>query len=446
MKNRFIRTIQLTYSVFLLGFFLHTSQIQPVVFGKYSWFYFLGLLSATVFLFVLPPILRYITRTSVYKLRAKKKIYISQKIKIVFTCMLLISIAIFLENYLRTLHIRINDYPYNFTIDNYHPFLQHRMSKENNTYNQELHLNNFGFRGEDITDKKDKDEFRIFVIGGSTVFNATIKYEDTFTKILENKLKSTYPDKKIHIYNAGVDGYTTEHAVIQYLFSIRELKPDLIITWHGINDMYYSCTPPILSHGKYRDDYSHFLGSTANMVTSYFSNRLRLPSSTLVDYIFHFFGSSFLSDLKSSKNVAVSFGQSQQSDSFQFPSVNPFKRNLTYFVQAVQSDRTSLLLTSQPYLYTPLYAKDTSKRWFMQQNCNNGKTYPSILALLKGISLFNNTSQEVALQNNVHFLDLAASLPKTTNYFIDDVHFTVEGNKKVANTLYDYIMQEQIVE
>jgi hypothetical protein len=215
---------------------------------------------------------------------------------------------------LRNKYRDVEQHTYRYTVDNFHPFLQFIPSKAQN-----LHINQWGFRGDEITKQKSKNTYRVFLLGGSTVFNSGVIYEKNVSKRLEEMLSQKYPEKKIEVINAGVDGYTSEHSLIQYLFYIKDFSPDMIIMWHGINDWYYSCTPKQYAYTSYKSDYSHHLGADAQMVFAHFQPSPLLSfHSVLVDQIGIFLKDNLYSDITTKIKQAMDSFEGMSLDSIDF--------------------------------------------------------------------------------------------------------------------------------
>jgi len=160
-----------------------------------------------------------------------------------------------------------------------------------------LHVNSLGFRGEEIQQTKPKNTFRLAVLGGSTVLNQEVSYEKNAVRLLEEKLQKYYPDKKIEVINAGKDGYNSEHSLIQYMFKIKDLDPDLIIMWHGANDMGESCSTGDITYGDYKSDYSHQFGPLAHIVFNYFRPQPLIQIKLVsVDFLFRALNDNLYSD------------------------------------------------------------------------------------------------------------------------------------------------------
>jgi hypothetical protein len=65
--------------------------------------------------------------------------------------------------------------------------------------------NNMGFRGDYLVRPKPKDEFRIFMLGGSTTECIYLDDSQSINAVLQNELR-TMTDKSAKVYNAGKSG------------------------------------------------------------------------------------------------------------------------------------------------------------------------------------------------------------------------------------------------
>ena len=91
-----------------------------------------------------------------------------------------------------------------------------------------ININSHGFRGDEFSEIKDSDTYRIFLVGGSTVFLATSD-DKTINSFLQEKLENYYPNKKFEVLNAGIgSAYSySEKYLIQNV--LTEFEPDLVI-------------------------------------------------------------------------------------------------------------------------------------------------------------------------------------------------------------------------
>jgi lysophospholipase L1-like esterase len=88
-----------------------------------------------------------------------------------------------------------------------------------------------------ISTEKPKDEFRIFVLGASTVVGFPYGHSITFPKMLEDLLQKRYPDVNIRIVNAGLTA-TNTFSILDMADEIIEQSPDAIILYTGHNEYY----------------------------------------------------------------------------------------------------------------------------------------------------------------------------------------------------------------
>jgi hypothetical protein len=99
-------------------------------------------------------------------------------------------------------------------------------------------INQLGFHSPEIPVQKAPGTYRILVTGGSAVYGWQ-EIESSWVWFLEKRLKAEFPDKKIEVINGGMPGATTNEEY-SMLKDWIVLKPDLVISYTGWNDIYYS--------------------------------------------------------------------------------------------------------------------------------------------------------------------------------------------------------------
>ena len=114
------------------------------------------------------------------------------------------------------------------------PFPHYIENQHTSTFN----INNFGFRGDDISYEKPENTYRIFVVGGSTTLGAGSTNDDTtIPGYLQTFLNQKDLQYNIEVINAGISAYfsLTETNLIKN--KLINFKPDLIIVYDGWNDI-----------------------------------------------------------------------------------------------------------------------------------------------------------------------------------------------------------------
>ena len=106
---------------------------------------------------------------------------------------------------------------------------------EPNQHFSTLNINSDGFRGNEIKDKLD-DTYRIFIVGGSTVFGA-LSSEDS--KTIPGWLERQFMDNglnRIEVINAGINNADSRSEIYLIKHHILNLEPDMIIVYDGWNE------------------------------------------------------------------------------------------------------------------------------------------------------------------------------------------------------------------
>jgi len=121
-------------------------------------------------------------------------------------------------------------------IESYHVKYSPERIEPNQEY-QTININSFGFRGKDVSIEKPENLFRIFALGGSTMYGVGSTSDiTTIPGFLQQKFNEEITNKKIEVINAGVsDGWSqTETNLIKT--SLLDFNPDLLIIYDGWND------------------------------------------------------------------------------------------------------------------------------------------------------------------------------------------------------------------
>jgi hypothetical protein len=412
------------------GFWFHTSQHSRILFGKYSIPYFLALCLLTVLATIPGATLRFLLTEQALILSSGRKVTLSLSTKLltvlVLAAVLLGSAETLLVYRYHAREARAPD----LQRQQFHPYLQ-VVPKPNH---ESLVINRWGFRGEDIERVKPANVYRIFVLGGSTVFCPDVAFEDSHCRILEKKLRSAYPGVKVEVQNAGMDWHTSQHSLMTFLSKFQDFDPDLIICLQGINDLCRSFSPPGFAWGDVQRDYSHYYGPVATMVNDYFGAAAYhrfLIISEVCSHVAYYWYSDFRYGTgpkvtQEVKPVAVT----------QWQSLAPFERNMRDLATVIRSKQIELVLVSQPYLYkTNMTEEEERALLFPDYVCRNKDEKPDLASMVRGMDTFNRTSKAIAHNQGVLFIDLEQLVPKTLEYFVDDVHYTVEGNRLIGEIL-----------
>jgi lysophospholipase L1-like esterase len=100
----------------------------------------------------------------------------------------------------------------------------------------DISINSKGFRGKEISEEKG-NAYRIVALGESTTFGITLGPDDhpwpeLLEELIHERLKTSRP---VEVINAGIPAISLPANVIRLRDDILPLKPDMIISYHGIN-------------------------------------------------------------------------------------------------------------------------------------------------------------------------------------------------------------------
>ena len=99
-----------------------------------------------------------------------------------------------------------------------------------------IRINNLGFRGPDLARDKG-DAFRIVALGESQTFGPTLRDDEKpWPELLQDLFdRHASCGRRIEVVNGGIEAYTLEDNLELMRRDISALKPDLIVSTHGMN-------------------------------------------------------------------------------------------------------------------------------------------------------------------------------------------------------------------
>ncbi len=105
-------------------------------------------------------------------------------------------------------------------------------------------INALHMRGGPVLDPKPDDVLRILCLGGSTTFGTGCKADSSaYPALLETMLAARYPGQRFEVLNAGTPGYRSAESLMN-LERLADLEPDIVIVYHGINDICWGVPTP----------------------------------------------------------------------------------------------------------------------------------------------------------------------------------------------------------
>jgi lysophospholipase L1-like esterase len=241
---------------------------------------------------------------------------------------------------------------------------------------------------------------------------------EQMTEPLERELQQRYGDN-VRLYNLSKSAHTTRDS-LQKLDRLRDRHFDVIVVYHGINDVRMNCVPK----ADYRDDYSHCAWYAS------FEQKLKHGAISV---------RGVTSDLKSS----IGLGPPDVKDrkyGRDIKTAAAFRANLEAIVSSARERKIPVvLMTFATYL-----PEDYTEERFRAGQLDYGKGQfqlptevwghpPDVLAAVK---VHNAVIRDVAERfDNVRFVDQEKLLPRNGKVFADVCHLTPHGCRLFAKNL-----------
>ena len=439
----------------LTGFAMHTCW-NPVILHKYSPAYFVFLIALGLSVFLTWPVVSFLLRPSNIRCSAGQSStrVLRPGVKITLFAILLLIGTVLAEMFYRWkwMFPRLEEESYRFELE-FHPYLQNRFVDPDADGSKVLCG---GFRGRQPTIEKPANTFRIFFVGGSTVLCDRVPLELSCPYLVEKLLVAAGASTRIEVYNAGNHWHTTQHTLMKYLFDIRDYSPDALVVWHGINDLCRSFSETSYASGlvDYQRDYSHFLGPLAPVI----DHKRQIRNHSLSPVVIRLemlssLASCWFSDLRERSGAALGRKGASPGErgiplaDNEFKSINSFDRNLRSLAAVTKQDGVKLILATQPFFYNAEMSEEESRKlWMNKAFCRTAEGFADIASMARGLAMFNERTKAVAREYSIPLLDLETAVPKKVKYFSDDVHYTVAGNRLVADTIVDFVLANRILE
>ena len=99
------------------------------------------------------------------------------------------------------------------------------------------YINEHGFRGPEITKEKPVNTFRIFLVGGSTMYGSGNDDSTQIFSVLQKKFDKKDFGFDIEVTNAGISGAWSKDEVSMVKNKLLDFSPDLIVVYDGVNEI-----------------------------------------------------------------------------------------------------------------------------------------------------------------------------------------------------------------
>jgi lysophospholipase L1-like esterase len=290
---------------------------------------------------------------------------------------------------------------------------------------------NMGFRGRDVIMPKPADEYRIFMVGGSTTECLYLDDEATITADLEALMNARRTDSlKVRVYNAGKGGDKSYDHIAMISHRIVFLQPDMIILFAGINDLLAATADVDYLHYPEKRRTAFSLSDLVGLLATEFQIPRRLS------IIFH-----SRSDLEirealpfhsNYKNLAQLRKSYPLSKTPPHTDLAAFATNLRTIIGICRTNDIQLVLLTQPTTWNSRL--DTAIASWHWMNCSNQVSYREA-DLDRAMEQYNDVTRRLATDYNLPLVDLGRVVPKSSQFMYDDCHFNLNGARFAAECI-----------
>lgn len=290
--------------------------------------------------------------------------------------------------------------------------------------------NNVGLRGQPLSLPKPDDEFRVFLIGGSTTECLGISDSESIDRVLQVALQNDAPDGlSVRVYNAGKSGDRSPDHVAMLTQRILHLEPDVVVVFAGINDLLGAM------HGY---DYLHTAGRTFSLWGSLpllatefqiprrlhaLARRLRRGDRAILEEV----------GWKTSYREKAAVQRSKPvTDAVPTTDLGHFENNMRTIAGLSAAHGFDLALMTQASTWSSSVDAEASEWHWMRYR--NDVVYGEEV-MDAALEQYNDVSRRLAAERGLILYDLATAAPKSLDLFIDDVHFNVAGAAYAARGL-----------
>ncbi len=282
--------------------------------------------------------------------------------------------------------------------------------------------NSLGYRNREFPVKKPEGVFRIVVLGGSSTYTIKVKdNEETFTAQLEKILRDKYGYEDVEVINAGAGGYNSWESLINLEFRVLDIEPDLIVVYHGTNDVHARLVDPESYRGDNSGRRKQWKSPSVPLLEHSALFRVLLRKSGITTQV----GIGNFVDA----DTAYSPYSIKDHDPAELLEKNPpvyFRRNLNNMIAVSRANDADIILST--WAYSP-YFDDYASMGFYQ----------------KGLAQNNEVVKEAAASNRVPLFDFASVMPADKKYWADGRHVNELGAEKKAELFADFIHKNGLI-
>lgn len=315
-------------------------------------------------------------------------------------------------------------------------------------------VNSQGMRGDEFSVQ---DDYRILAIGGSTTECLYLDQTEAWPQLLQDKLNQDAQGLQVWVGNVGKSARNTREHILQMKYLLPQYPDiDTVIVLAGFNDLnssfrwedsnpYLQTSPgsqQVLLKRAFdvlveQNPFARYYEQTA---TWRLLNRIRQTNTLAVA------ADEIDVEDETGQNY-ISRRQKRQAGPFrhELPDLTErlveYSDNLNQIVDLAAANGVRLIFVTQPTMYRPDLTQAEENLFWGGAGPGREYFYTS-QAMIDGMARYNQRMLEICQQRGVECIDLAATLPKDTTVFYDEVHFNENGSRLVSDVIASYLLSQ----
>lgn len=309
-----------------------------------------------------------------------------------------------------------------------------------------------GLRADELSDDHD---LVVLAVGGSTTECLVLDQSEAWPRRLQDELSAD--GRTAWVGNAGRSGHSTREHVYQVPVLLDgPQRADVLLVLAGVNDLGLRLgrdddyDPDLLL----RDDaddlmipraFSSYPRDFAGHVPAYKRTELYTRARRAKNLLASRTG---IGTEQGTRGEGITRWRENRRNASEIretlpdlgPALGEFRRNLTRLVRDARQRGVTVVLMTQPTIWrADLGDAERGRLWWGGVGAFQapGARVPfyDVQALADGCAAYNRVLLDVAEDTGAHGFDLAAAIPKISEVFYDDMHFTEEGARQVAQAV-----------
>jgi len=242
----------------------------------------------------------------------------------------------------------------------------------------------------------------VLVLGPSSTFGRGMEYGHTYSSFLEETLNNEYAPERVRVINAGQIGFSSWQGLKFYqMTGLEKLKADVLVIAYGVNDV-----------DRFRFYFNSSLSDKEEFAVPKNPVSVFLQNALLRFHFIHL-ASRYGSRLLEPFRRGAAMGSVRRVDD------DDFERNIRALVRLGRTNGSKIVLLTTAHHLPPSGAGEMT----------------SVIA--SDIQNINDRVRKLAVVEDVPVADIEKDLAVAgeEGVFLDPVHFSEKGNKKIAEIL-----------